>query len=99
MYPNPETIIRAVAAVFPVTPEEITGPSRCRNATDARATVVHLAHTKLRMSNHQLCALIGRHTSGTAVFYRRKYDSLYATDKQYRSMVDRVTKLLEVGHA
>lgn len=98
MYPNTETIIRAVAAVFPVTPEEITGPGRQRHQVDARSVVTHIVQKELRLSNHQAAAVLGRHSRNIAVSYRRRHDDLYTTDKQYRFMVDRVTKLLEVGH-
>ena len=99
MYPTPETIIRAVAAVFPVTPEEITGPGRQRNQVDARSVVAYLVQKQLRMSNRQTVELLGRHCRSIAVSYRRRHDDLYTADKQYRNMVDRVIRLLEVGTA
>lgn len=97
MYPNYETIIRAVAAVFPVSQEDILGNRRRRHEADARHAVAYLMHTNLRASNAQIAAVLRRTNPCSAAYMHIQATNKYATDKHYRDMVDRVKKLLAVA--
>ena len=92
---TPSQIINAVCQVFPVTPEDITGPRRRRNEAEARHCAAHFMWD-LRMSN----AEVGRHLGGrdhTAIIgSRQRFNDLYATDKKYRAMADKVAAILGV---
>lgn len=99
MYPNPETIIRAVAAVFYVTPEEITGKRRRRNEADARHACAYLMHRLLRASNEQIASSLKRSDPSSGAYMHIHGRNKYDHDKQYRAMVDRVSSLIATGTA
>jgi chromosomal replication initiation ATPase DnaA len=90
---TPPEIFNAIAQVFPVKPEDLTGNRRRRSEADARHCAVYLIHRHLRMSNHQVGAVFGRNGS-TVCASRNRHSDLYATDGQYRGMVNQVIALL-----
>jgi chromosomal replication initiation ATPase DnaA len=90
----PATIINAAAQVFPVTPDDITGPSRRRNETDARFCVALIMHQFNRAGNLQIAQLFNRNNHSSGHYMHRRGADLCETDKQYRGMVERVVSLL-----
>jgi chromosomal replication initiation ATPase DnaA len=90
----PATIINAAAQVFPVTPDDITGPGRRRNETDARFCVALIMHQFNRAGNLQIARLFNRNNHSSGCYMHRRGADLCESDKQYRGMVNRVIALL-----
>lgn len=89
-------IFTAVTSVFPATREDIIGPRRRRNESDARHITVYLLRTHCRLSNSQIGHLLGNRCPSIGAESSRKFLALYATDKKYRAMADRVLAALGV---
>jgi chromosomal replication initiation ATPase DnaA len=90
---TPPEIFNAIAQVFPVKPEDLTGNRRRRNEADSRKCAAYIMHHYLRMSNSQVDDAFGR-SRGAGLHARKAAVNLIETDKQFRSMVDRVVAIL-----
>ena len=87
---TPDTILDAVAAVFPATRDAITGPRRRRNECDARHCAAYILYKYLRYSNRQVGEILGGRDHTTVAISRQAFLNVYQTDRQYRYMANRV---------
>lgn len=91
-----DEVMTAVTSIFPVTKEDILGPRRRRNETDARHAVAYIMNKHSRFSLTQIGEIINRPNHGTVVYAVKHAECLYDTDKHYRAMLDRVLAKLNL---
>lgn len=91
-----ETILDAVASIFPATRDAITGPRRRRNECDARHCAAYILYNYLRYSNKQVGDVLGGREQSTVTLARQAFLNAYQTDKSYRGMANRAMELLGI---
>ena len=87
-------IIQTVGSVTGLSPNQITGPRRLQNITDARFIAIHFIRKYTNMSLKHIGRSIGNRNHATIIHAINVFEELYMTDKIFREKADKVESQL-----
>ena len=85
-----DPIVYTVCDIMNVTQEEIASKSRLRKLSVARCLISYFLRRDTSMSLLDIGNLIGGRDHSTVIYQIKQYKDLYATDKQFRSLADKI---------